>query len=182
MNGYDFDKTIYKGDCFIDFYFFCLLRRPFLIIMLPFQLLFMLFTFYNRKYIKQSFAIYLLILPSKQYLVKEFWNVKIAKIQKWYLAQRKPDDVIISASPRFILEEIARRLHVKTLICTEMNMHTGYIKGKNCWGEEKVNRFRQNFSDLTLESFYSDSKSDLPMMKISKVGYLVKKHSIEKIL
>ena len=100
MNAYDFDGTIYKGDCFIDFYFFCIIRRPYLIIMLPFQLLFVLFTFYNRKLIKQSFAIYLLILPSKIYLVKEFWNIHIGKIKKWYLAQRKDDDIIISASPR----------------------------------------------------------------------------------
>ena len=180
MNAYDFDGTIYKGDCFIDFYFFCFIRRPYLIIMLPFQLLFVLFTFYNRKLVKQSFAIYLLILPSKIYLVKEFWNKHIGKIKKWYLAQRKDDDIIISASPRFILQEIVKRLHLKNLICTEMNMHTGFIKGKNCYGNEKVARFNNEYPSLKLNAFYSDSKSDLPMMNIAENGYLVKKNKITK--
>lgn len=181
MNAYDFDGTIYKGDCFIDFYFFCLIRRPYLILMLPFQLLFILFTFYNRKLLKQSFAIYLLILPSKLYLVKEFWNRKIVKIKKWYLLQRKDDDIIISASPRFLLQEISRRLNVKNLICTEMNMFTGFIKGKNCYGKEKLIRFKSEFPSLKLNRFYSDSKSDLPMMKFAESGFLVKNDKITKI-
>ena len=32
MTGYDFDKTIYKGDSSTDFFFFIILRRPYLLI------------------------------------------------------------------------------------------------------------------------------------------------------
>ena len=31
MNVYDFDKTIYKGDSTLDFYFFCLRKKPIII-------------------------------------------------------------------------------------------------------------------------------------------------------
>ena len=62
-----------------------------------------------------------------------------------------------------------------------MNMHTGFIKGKNCYGNEKVARFNSEYPSLKLNAFYSDSKSDLPMMNIAENGYLVKKNKITKI-
>ena len=47
MTGYDFDKTIYDGDCFIDFYKYCLYRRIYLIFFIPIQLIMIVFVFYN---------------------------------------------------------------------------------------------------------------------------------------
>ncbi len=181
MTGYDFDKTIYDGDCFIDFYFFTLLHRPYIIIMLPFQLLFFLFTFYNRKLLKQGFACYLLITIDKDILIKNFWNVKAGKIKEWYLAQKKEDDIVISASPNFLISEACKRLGIKNYLATNMSTYTGIIHGKNCYGEEKVRRLQEFDSTLLLDAFYSDSKSDFVMKKVAKEIYLVKNNNITKI-
>ena len=38
MNVYDFDGTIYNGDSTIDFYFYCLKKKPLIIFCLPKQM------------------------------------------------------------------------------------------------------------------------------------------------
>lgn len=173
MNGYDFDKTIYDGDSFIHFYFFCLLKFPYLALLLPVQLFFMLCTFYSRKYVKQSLAIYLLFVPNKEKQIDLFWKKNKHKIKQWYLDQQEDNDIIISASPVFLLAPICKELGIQHLIATQMDIRNGVITGRNCQGKEKVVAFRQVMGNETLETFYSDSKSDIPMMDISLQGYFV---------
>ena len=64
MTGYDFDRTIYRGYSFIDFYFFCLRRRFWLALVFPFQVLFGVLTLsFTRRRLKQVFCLFLLLLP-----------------------------------------------------------------------------------------------------------------------
>ncbi len=181
MNGYDFDKTIYKGDCFVNFYLFCFKKFPYIIILLPFQIIMFIFVFSSRKLIKEVLGMYLILIPNKTKQIDLFWDKNICKIEKWYLNQKRENDVIISASPEFLLFPICKRLNIKNVIATKMNVKTGKIAGKNCWGEEKCVRFRNLFPETCLFSFYSDSLSDKPMMKLSQNGYLVNKGGIRKI-
>ena len=83
-------------------------------------------------------------------------------------------DVVISASPRFILEPICEELKVH-LICSDVNVNTGKYNGLNCHGEEKVNRFYKEYKDATIDKFYSDLKIDLPLASLAKEAFLVKK-------
>ena len=65
-------------------------------------------------------------------------------------------------------------LGIKYLIATEMNKSTGVITGENCYKTSKVKMFRRMFgNDAMLEAFYSDSKSDIPMMRLAEKGYFV---------
>ena len=73
MVGYDFDKTIYNGDSFIDFYLFVLLRFPYLIIILPFQLIAMALVCSDKKRVKEVLAFYLRLVPNKERLIVRFW-------------------------------------------------------------------------------------------------------------
>ena len=184
MNGYDFDKTIYDGNCFVDFYFYCLLRRPYIILLLPYQLVITLLYFLhilNRRQYKQAFHRYLIFLPGKTRLINQFWRTHIRKIKPWYLQQKCEDDVIISASPKFFLQRICDLLSVKNLIATEMDMRTGQIKGENCIRENKVKMFQQKFGrEVRLVNFYSDSKKDIPMMQLAEHGYFVFGHTFEE--
>ena len=41
--------------------------------------------------------------------IEKYWNKHEKNISAWYLAQKKPDDLIITASPACIIEPIARR-------------------------------------------------------------------------
>lgn len=47
--------------------------------------------------------------------VNDFWKEYIGNIKPFYLEQKKDDDVIISASPEFLLKPVCKRLKIKTL-------------------------------------------------------------------
>lgn len=177
MTGYDFDQTIYAGNCFADFYFYCLLRRPYIALLLPYQAiigLLYLVRAIDRRRCKQLFHIYLGWLWKRESLITQFWQGHIKKIKAWYLAQKRDDDVIVSATPKFFLQPACNQLGLRYLIATEMNPCNGVIRGDNCCGVNKVKMFQQTFGANTkLAAFYSDSRSDIPMMQLAERGYLV---------
>lgn len=181
MIGYDFDKTIYDGDSFMDFYKYCLLKRAYLLLYLPFQLCLLLLTCYSRKYMKQTFASYLLFIGKKEKLIEGFWNKNMSKVKDFYFRQKRDDDIIISASPSFLLIPICKRIGIKNCIATNMDVRTGIIKGKNCRGMQKVIEFKKAFPEDSLLAYFGDSKSDLYMISFAKYGYYVKGHYITQI-
>lgn len=176
MNGYDFDRTIYDGDCLVDFYFYTMIRRPFMLLVVPVHLV-MLLLYYvrviSKKRIKELLMFQLRFFKNKKVLINNFWKEHIFKIKNWYLNQKKDDDVIITASPEFLVKPACVKLGIKNVIGTKMNFETQKIAGNNCYGQEKVTRFNKEFPSIKLKAFYSDSLSDLPMMKISQKGILV---------
>ena len=59
-------------------------------------------------------------------------------------------------------------------------MKTGKFTGENCKGQEKVKRFRKKYGNAVIDDFYSDSLSDLPLARIAKRAFLVKKGKIRE--
>lgn len=174
MNVYDFDRTIYGGDSAVDFYFFELRRHPSIIKYFPAQLAG--FYGYFRKKIrkvamKQIFFSFVKSIDVEKE-VRLFWNKKKKKIYRWYIAQKKPTDVIISASPEFLLKVITGDLGVN-LIASRISPKDGKFDGENCFGDEKVARFRADYGDAAVDEFYSDSLSDMPMAKIAKRSFRI---------
>ena len=106
-------------------------------------------------------------------LLNDFWSTKSKKIKKWYLNQKAKSDVIISASPEFLLKPICNRLGV-SLIASKVDPSTGQFSGKNCHGQEKVKRFTELYPNETIEEFYTDSKVDLPLTELSTKVFFVK--------
>ena len=131
----------------------------------------------SRKKFKENFFSFLISV--KDLHLSEFWNQHQVKIKDWYLKQKQSDDLIISASPEFILKEMTDRLDIK-LMGTRMNPQTGKIDGENCRAEEKVKRFHQSYPNVEINKFYSDSKSDAPLKLISKQAYLVKGNELQE--
>ena len=127
--------------------------------------------------LKEKIFSFLPYLEDVDRIVQEFWEEKSGGVQDWYLRQRRDDDVIVSASPEFLLRPLTDRLGVR-LIATPMDRHTGRIIGKNCHDYEKVFRFRAEYPEARPEAFYSDSPSDLPMARFADKAYLVKKEKI----
>ena len=107
-------------------------------------------------------------------VIRGFWDEYRGNLEPWYLAQKRPDDVIISASPEFLLRPICAELGV-TLIGTRMAKETGLIDGENCHDAEKVRRFNAEFPDAHVDSFYSDSLADTPMARLADKAFLVKR-------
>ena len=111
-------------------------------------------------------------------IVLDFWEEYRDHLQDWYLRQKQPDDVILSASPEFLLAPICEELGVR-LIGTPMDPYTGKIRGLNCHDEEKLRRFYREYPEGHIERFYSDSRSDEPLAKIADQAFLVGKDVIQ---
>lgn len=178
MNAYDFDKTIYDGDCTVDFYLYCLAHYPRIYTQIPrvlwYGLLFKL-GMIEKKRFKSIFFKFATLLPDLNGAVKDFWSIHKDKIKCFYVENQQESDIIISASPTFILETICNMLNIKNLIATEVDLKTGNIIGENCYGTEKVKRFyAQGGDENSIDEFYSDSYSDSPLAEISKKAFIVK--------
>ena len=183
MNVYDFDKTIFDGDSTAKFYLFSLKRHKKI-----FRLTFSLFGAVTKFYVfkkgtktefKETMYRFLSYCDIEKD-VKDFWDINESGIKKYYLAKKKDDDVIVSASSEFLLEPICKRLGIKHLIASRVDPVTCKYIGKNCHGEEKVRRFREEFGNAEIENFYSDSHSDDPMANISDHAYMIKGEKIEE--
>lgn len=177
MNAYDFDKTIYKSDSSTDFLISCLFKHPKAFCLLPSIIAGYVKFYIFKKGRKEDFkekAFSIVKYCDIDEDVADFWRKKRHKIKKFYLEQKKADDVIISASPRFLLEPVCNDLGINCLICTEVDNHTGKFLSPNCWGKEKVRRFKKIFENAEVNEFYSDSLSDTPMAKLSKKAFIVK--------
>lgn len=133
MNVYDFDKTIYNGDSTLDFFCFVLKKNKWLIKYLPVQILGLILyklNIYSKEKFKSLFFIFIRDIDLKLE-VDEFWNEHKTKIKKWYIEKRQSTDVIISASPDFLLKPLCEQINVN-LICTKVNHRTGELISKNC--------------------------------------------------
>lgn len=176
MNVYDFDKTIYDGDSTLDFYLFALKKKPRLIKYLPVQVLGFikyLFGMCTKVEFKEKFYYFLNGIDDTDNLIEIFWDEKQLKIKDWYLMSKKDSDLIISASPTFLLEPICKRVGIKHLIASEVNKKTGVCEGENCYGEEKVIRLKKEFKDSAIDEFYSDSLSDAPLSLLADKRFIV---------
>lgn len=182
MNGYDFDETILKGNSVRRFFCYCWLRLPYMIIYIPVLLAAVIFkrclssnAYYN------MLTYFVKLVPNKQKFVTKYWDKHIDKIKQWYYTQQREDDIIISASPLYLVEEACKRIGVRC-IATPVDLKTSKVIGGNhCYGKQKPVFYREQFGNASLESFYSDSMSDEPMFKLAKRGYLVKGDKITLI-
>ena len=153
MNVYDFDGTIYDGDSTIDFYKFLVNRKKALIFKMPNQIIHIIkyiFKLISKEELKECFYNIFQSFDNIDECVNQFWDSHVYKIKEWYLEQQKSSDVIISASPFLLLEPVCKKLGVKYLIASNVNKKTGKFIGVNCYGEEKVIRFKEKFNNLLL--------------------------------
>ncbi len=184
MKGYDFDKTIYKGDSSTDFFLYMIFTRGYLLLFFPWFLVVLALygmKILSKKKTKQCLFFFVPWYKNIDKIVDKFWSKNANKIQHWYAIQKSDDDVIISASLGFIIKPVVEMLNVKVWFATNYNIHTGKISGENCYGEAKVTEFRRFYPKETLDAFYSDSMSDLPMMKISKRAFLVDGENVSEV-
>ena len=184
MNLYDFDKTIYAGDSTVDFYFFCLKKKITLIKYMPKQFLSILkykFKFISKKKMKEDFFSFLKGIDNVDDYIEKFWLLYKKKIKKWYIDSSNKNDVIVSASPQFLLNPLKNMFQIKDIIASNVDSRTGNFLSENCYGEEKVNRIRQLYNNVEFINAYSDSLSDMPMLNLAENKYLIKKNKIIKM-
>jgi putative flippase GtrA len=132
----------------------------------------------DKKQLKERFFVFLQGVEQINERVQAFWQEHKKKICSWYLAQRKPDDVIISASPEFLLQPICDSLGIVHLISSRVSRYSGAFFGENCYGAQKLERVRIYFGDIQFEAFYSDSLSDQPMTALAKSSFIVENDNL----
>jgi phosphoserine phosphatase len=175
MNVYDFDGTIYPTDCSIDFCFWSMKRHPKLY-----------FTFFPKAVknlilkktgkisearMQREFFGYLTLVDDFDEQIERYWDKNEKRIASWYLAQKRPDDLIISASPNCIIEPIARRLGVR-FMATDFDREYGVFLNKMKYAKEKA-RYIIDQGFPMIENFYSDSLADTPLALLAEKAHLV---------
>lgn len=87
MNVYDFDGTIYDGDSTIDFYLFCVMKKPSVLFSIPKQLNAVIkykLGKITKTKMKSLFFSFLERLEDVGVLISDFWKRKKKKIKEFY--------------------------------------------------------------------------------------------------
>ena len=175
MNVFDFDDTIFYGDSTRAFIFRSFRRHPKTLLYIPkiaiSALIYYVFHIGTKTLFKERMYSFLKACDGERD-VEEFWTENLDKIKPYYLSMHRNDDVIVSASPEFLLKPLEKKLDI-TVIASKVDIHTGKYDGLNCYHEEKVSRFRKVFPDAQIDSFYSDSYSDEPLALLARHAYIV---------
>ena len=168
MNVYDFDGTIFPTDCSIGFFIWCMKHHPKLC-----------FTFAPKvvknlilrkmgkipEYLMQrEFFCYLTLIDDFDEQIERYWDKNEKKIAPGYLAQKKPDDLIIGP--------IAKRLGVN-FMATEFNRKYGVFLHNLMYAQEKA-QYMIDHGFPMIDNFYSDSLADTPIALCAEKAHLVK--------
>lgn len=187
MNVYDFDNTIYDGETLVDYALYFIKTDPKIwkyvpkLLYIAFKDKFHLFTVEKAIEEYASFLEgYLVNIDNLEERSKDFWDENIHKIKPWYKEVQREDDIIVSGSTDFILNEIMDRMGIKYCTSSVIDKNTGKFIRLN-FLENKVKFFREDFPDAHIDNFYTDSMNDKAMMDIADHVFFVKKDKIEQI-
>ena len=128
----------------------------------------------KKKTFKQKLFSIVQKIPDIDKAVLDFWEEHRKNIKKWYMEMKEGSDIIISASPEFLLAPICAELGVECMMATRVDKKTGLFNGENCHGKQKVTRFYEMYPNTEIDSFYSDMYCDTPLALISKQAFIVK--------
>ena len=112
-------------------------------------------------------------------VIAAFWELNLPRVKAWYRQAHRPDDVVISASPEFLIRPACARLGIQAVLASPVDKRTGRFSGPNCHGAEKVRRFREVFPQGRVDAFFSDSHSDDPLAALARQAWLVKGDRLE---
>ena len=194
LSVYDFDKTIYNGETLNDFYRFYLIKKPWKIYTVIFQLWYFLLyvlKIINLEKLKENFLRFLNGENTGELkkLIREFWKKKESKINLWVkdeiLKNKKETEILvaISASPTFLIIDKLRLMGFDVVIGTDFLFEStkfhSHITSKNCKNYEKVKRLDKWAEDNNIQydivNFYSDSIADKPLFDLAEHKYWIKK-------
>ncbi len=184
---YDFDKTAIPYDSALHYWFWSMTHRPWTLILLPFQLFWgtlMLLKIIPVPVFKKI-AFNFVSLINTQKSVKAYWDKHEKDIYDFFKPEnRNPDrkTVIISASPDFLIKEIAQRMKVDYCIASPHSEKTGHLIGTLCRRDKKVQLFRETLPDAEVEDVYSDSlKHDKYIFALGKRCFHAQKGTLTEI-
>jgi hypothetical protein len=177
MNVYDWDNTIYRGDSTADFVLWLYVHRP-LTLLSVFRtagcgILYGVHLMKKQTFKQNLYHMFVFVKDMDQ-TADAFVEGHMDHVKEWYLVQQKKDDMVISASPEFMIRRFCAKLGIVHVLASQVDPKTGRYTGLNCHGEEKVRRLKEVENNTDIEEFYSDSISDAPLAALAEKAYLVK--------
>lgn len=129
------------------------------------------------KYVKS----FLKDCPNVTEYIKEFWDKNSKKLKSFYKDVHKDDDVVISASFDFLINDALKTLSVSNSLLSHVDLESGNIE-RLCFRKNKCELFDKAFPNKSIDDFYTDSYNDMPLMKRARGNvYLVRKEKIKRI-
>ena len=187
MNVYDFDNTLYKGESTVDFAFFMMRHNPKIYTWIPtifWYLLMYKLCLVTKERMERVLNDFLKVLIQDSYdlsaMVRAFWRENSHRLNLPLIRKIRPGDVILTASPDFMMNAIGKRLGTAHILCSKVDIPTKTILYLN-FGTNKVKHFRQIYPHAAAERFFTDSYNDQAMMDLARRVYLVEGSSIRRI-
>lgn len=192
---FDVDYTLTSRETLRQFYYYSLKRYPKNIIYAPRAIvsgLLFVMKIFDEKRTKEAFLKFIHGMDSEKMdeLIKDFYENRfknilykdgIEMIRK--LKSEGYKIYLISASPEFYLNELYEMKEIDKIIGTKFKKdetsYTRFMDGVNCKGEEKINRLMASLKEDNIEVdfkesyMFSDSLSDLPLLKLVGKPYLI---------
>lgn len=180
---YDFDKTVYPWDSETIFLFYCLVHRPYLILITPWLLLNLILFFlgFGDRFKGRCFSFLRFINGEK--IAEKFWKKHQKNIYPLFNPDnRKRPVVVCSASPEFFLKPICKKYKVDVLIATRMNPKSGKIIGFNCKDKQKPLRIAEALPKAKFVNVYSDSlKNDIHIFELGEKCFHAQKGTLTEM-
>ena len=147
MNVYDFDKTIFSGDCEDYFFewFFKKYKWPLYHLNYKFYELLFKCRLIGKTRSREKEYRFLRKVEDLDQVLETYWDAHARHMMAWYLAVKEPTDVIATGSPRFLMEPMVRRLGLTELVATDMDRHTGRINGEFAVKQHKLEAFARHY-------------------------------------
>ncbi len=194
----DIDYTVINTDSMIDFLIYSLKIKPIkTLFKLPYIIgMLILHAIKAISLKKAKEAVFYPIVDFNDEELEEFFKnsivPRINKSMKEVITKAKDDKayiLMITASPFAYMKYFKKYGYADEVIGTQLEYknfkYNNVIIGNNCKGEEKIIRIKEILEKENIEidyenSYaYSDSKHDLPMLKLVKNRYLVNKKNGE---
>lgn len=162
---YDFDKTAVPYDSAMQYFKWSMVHYPWTLILLPFQIFwgFLALTKIIKVETFKKYCFNFVALIPTEKSVKKFWDSHEKDIYPFFKKENRSKEnktVLISASPDFLIKEIANRMDVDYCIATHHNPKNGHLDDIVCRREQKAKRFNDLGLNAEIEAVYSDNKED----------------------
>ena len=107
-------------------------------------------------------------------------NPKVFEILKDRANNEDFKCIIISAGLSINIRDFLKKANLKNVqvianeLCFINKKFSGYYLRPDCYGPEKVNRYKKFYPSKNIDFFYTDCYSDKPLIDISLNSYLIK--------
>ncbi len=186
VDVYDFDKTAIPFDSTLRYWGYCMIHNPWILLLLPLQFIWGMLMVTRVISVKtcKTIAFWYAVLINNKRNVEKFWDKYEKQIYDWFRPENRNGrkTVLISASPNFLIEEIARRMKIDYCIATTHKKKNYTLVGNVCRHAEKVERLKKQLPNIIVKDVYSDSiTSDKYIFNLGERCFLATKGNLQQI-